>query len=328
MNMKKIGSWVICAVLLISLLVPATVGTVSANARPIVIDFSRNDFVMNNISADATMDVVNADGRRVIRVEIVNGADPDDPDDGAGDPHATVADFEDYELDGDVYQWVRISYRNVSNAPWFEFHFASPTRGFHISTSFNVAIEPNSGWTYSVANVLTNLEHDFPKRPADADTDEWVNHWAGHINNLRLDFMYYEEPGGRARTGDVIYVEYIAFFDSEEAARAFQFTPTRTVEQIEQDAAEREAAREAALQEAEAAAAEDTAQDAAAGDDGDDDDTADSGETGAETPTTTAAGNDDSDGVNPIIFIIIAVVAVAIIIIIVVTASKNKKKQA
>ena len=288
---------------------------------------------MNDINAAAVMDFVNEDGRRVIRVEVVEGADLDDPTNSSGDTHATVADFGDYELDADIYQWIRISYKNLSYAPYFEFHFASPTSAFAVASSFNVDIQPQSAWSYTVAHVPTELERFFPKRPGDVpDPDVFVDHWAGMISNLRLDFMYYEEPGGRAHLGDVIYVEYIAFFDSEEAARAFEFTPTRTVAQIEEAEAAAAAEREARLQAAEEErlareqAAAEAAAAAAAQDDDDEDDAAATGDDTAATTTapTTAA---DDDGGLPVVGIVIGVVVgVAVIVCIIVVATKKKKK--
>jgi len=310
--------------------------TVIAAERPVVIDFSRDDWVMNDINADAIMDIVNIDGRRVIRVEVINGADLDDPTDNSGDPNATVRYFaDDYQLDGDTHQWIRISYMNRSDAPYFEFHFASPTQGMHVSTSFNVDIQPQSAWSYTVAHVPTELERFFPKRPEDVtDPDNFVNHWGGLISGLRLDFMYYEEPGGRAREGDVIYVEYIAFFDTEEAARAFEFTPIRTVEAIEQEAAEREAAREEARLAAEAERLErelelergrEAAEQAAQQGEGEGDEPVLApGEAGGGTPAPAVA--DDDDGGFPILPIGIgAAVVVGGVICVAVIAAKKKK---
>ena len=332
-SVKRIIAMIMCVAMLSAMFAAMGAGmTVGAAARPIVIDFSRDDWVMNDPNADAIIDIVNIDGRRVIRVEIVQGADLDDPENSGGDGNATVADFADYELDADVYQWIRVSYRNLSDAPYFEFHFASPTSGFAVATSFNIDIQPQSAWSYTVAHVPTELERFFPKRPEDVpDPYNFVNHWAGMISNLRLDFMYYEEPGGRARLGDVMYVEYIAFFDSEEAARAFEFTPARTVEAIEQAEAEREAEREAARQAAEEerlareqAAAEAAAQQQEA-EGGDDDDTAATDDDVAPTTTAPPAANDDDGGlpVGAIIGIIAGVVVVVCIIIVV--ATKKKK---
>ena len=324
MKSKKILAGIVLAVLLATSLVQAVA------ANPIVVDFSEHDFWMTGI-AGGVMDFVNDGDRRVLFVEVVDGFNPetDPPDSTAGDPHGTLDGFDALDLDGSQFQYMRMTVKNESAAPYFEIHFASPSSGFAVATSVSLPIEPNSDYTTYVWNVPYWSEFYYPKRPEDVeDPYNWPDHWQGHIHALRLDFMYYNEPGGQARTGDRMFIEYIAFFETYEAARAWEFTPARTPASIEEARLAAEAEREAAA--AEAAAAAESAPPADADDDAD----ADAGEPAdadtdedAETPETTTAAPPavaDDDGNTVIIIIVIAAVVVVAIIVIVVVSKKKK----
>ena len=243
MKSKKILASMMLAVLLAASLAQAVA------ANPIVVDFSEHDFWMDGISG-GDMEFITDGDRRVLFVEVVDGFDPEihEPDSGAGDPHGSLVDFADLELDGSRFQYMRMTLKNESAGPFFEIHFSAPTRGYHVETSVSFPIEPNSDYTTYVWNVPYWSERFYPKRPEDVDDPyNWPNHWVeGHISALRLDFMYYSEPGGQARTGDRMFIQYIAFFETYEAARAWEFTPARTPASIEEARLAAEAEREAA----------------------------------------------------------------------------------
>jgi len=203
-------------------------------AAPIVLDFSKYDDVLDILAAasggQGEFDVVKDGDRFVLFAECVDGFDPaeDDASSTKGDLYTSIVDFEDLNLDADVYQWMKLGVRNPSNAPGFEVHFSSPTKGYNVETSITFDIKPNSDYTSYIYNITEQCKKYYPKRAGDVgDPDVYPDHWHGHINQFRLDFMYYEESGGHARTGDKIYVEYIAFFDSEQAAKDFVFKPAR-----------------------------------------------------------------------------------------------------
>ena len=322
MKLIKITSVIILAAMFMSLMSLSVLAT--------VIDFSKDDFVMGGLGGQGVMNIINDGDRRVVFVEVEGGYDPDDdPDSSLGDVYASVEDFADYGVDGSVHKYMKARIKNDSNAPHFEIHFASPNQGYSVATSVTFDINPNSDYTDYVWNVEEYSKKYYPKRPADvSDPDNWPNHWEeGPIGQLRLDFMYYEESGGRARTGDKIYVEYIAFFETEAAANAFTFTPARTPAQIEEAKAAADAEREAAaaeraaeLEAAAAAADADTADEV----DADDDDAADGEE--ADTPAPANNNNTDDDSGGMAMWIVIALIVLAVIIVIVVLVSKSKAK--
>jgi len=299
----------------------------AAAAGPIVIDFSKYDYaddILGSSTGGQGEFEIKHDGDRVVLFAIcVDGYDPDDDPDGTGtqgDLYATINDFGDLQVDASAYKWMKMSVKNESAAPHFEFHFDSPSRGYHVETSVTLDINPNSDYTAYVFNIPEMSKKYYPKRPADVDDpDNWPDHWQGVLNGFRLDFMYYEESGGHAKTDDKIYIEYIAFFDSEQAANDFAFTPARTAASIN---AAKEAAAAAAEPEAEAPPAETNAAETPP-DAGDNvDDAAES----APDPTT-AASSSSSEGGNTAMIIIIIVAAVAVVAIIVIVVLKGKGKK-
>ena len=309
-------------------------------ADPVVIDFSKYDWVddvLGNSSGGQGEFAMVADGDRwVLFAECVDGYDPADDPEGTGtmgDLYESITGFGDLGVNADTHQWIALGIKNPSNAPGFEIHFESPSKGYHVESSVTFDINPNSDYTKYVFNVTDQCKKYYPKRPADVeDPDVYPDHWHGDITALRLDFMYYEESGGHAKTGDTIYVEYIAFFDSEQAANDFAFTPARTAAAVQAAkdaaAAEKDAAAEAAAAEKaaadEAAAAEKAAADEAAAAAAQNETEAEAGD--GETPATEAPEEKDSDS-NMMLIIIIAAAAVVVVVIIVVVilAGKGKK---
>ncbi|MCL2099904.1 MAG: hypothetical protein FWH24_05675 [Oscillospiraceae bacterium] len=329
---KKI-SFVICAAVICAMMF-----TITAAASTVVVDFSKNDFVMGGIS-NAESDYINDDGKRVLFVHVTDGFDPDEDDPGSikGDPNGGIEDFESYGVDGDVHKYMAASIKNESGAPFFEIHFASPSSRYAVATSVNFGIEPNSGYTKYVWNIEEWYERYYPKRDADhpqgGTSDPFFNHWSGIIDQLRLDFMYYTEPGGQARTDDKIYLEYIAFFETEAAANDFPFTPARPPDSIEADRiAREEAAAEAAANAPEPeAAVDETPAETPAGDDGEAEDAEEDAGTDGENSEDTgsgsqesSSGDDDEGGLNPVIIVVIIAAVVVIGVIIAVLAKKKK----
>lgn len=311
-RISKITSFALTAIMLAGVLSLSVFA-----ADPVVFDFSKYDFsddILKEMGGQGYMEIVHDAGKIVLMAECTDGYDPDDDPDGTGtkgDLYGTIIDFDTYNVDADIYQWLKISLKNASAAPHFEFHFGSPSKSFHVETSVNLDIDPNSDYKAYVYNVTEAAKKYYPKRPADVDfPDIYPDHWHGLINGFRLDFMHYEESGGRAKTDDQVYIEYIAFFDSKEAADAFTFTPARTAP--EQPA-------ETLAPEAPAPAPEN------AGDN-------DLGNAAPEAPEATEApaGSDDSDkdsGVSTAMIVVIIVAAVAVIAIIVVIVTKSGKNK-
>ncbi|MCL2814079.1 MAG: hypothetical protein FWD23_05715 [Oscillospiraceae bacterium] len=296
-------------------------------ANPVVIDFSKYDWaddVFDSASGGDGEFEAKADGDKwVIFAECVSGYEPDDDPEGTGtkgDLYTSITGFGDLGVDADVYQWIALGIKNPSDAPGFEIHFSSPTKGYHVESSITFDINPKSDYTKYVYNMTDQCKKYYPKRPADVgDPDVYPDHWHGAIDQFRLDFMYYEESGGHAKTGDTIYLEYIAFFDSEQAANDFVFAPARTAASIQAAKDEAAAAKAAETTEAPAPPPETKAPEA---------------ETEAPAPaegetTAAASSSDGEDSNNMMLIIIIAAAAavVVIIIVVVIVSGKGKGKE-
>lgn len=241
---KRVLSFAIIAVMLLGALNFA----VSAAAAPIVIDFSKYDSVTDILDSASGGDgqfEIKADGTRfVLFAECGDGYNAADDPDGTGtkgDLYSTIKGFADLGVNADTYKWMKMSVKNESAAPGFEVHFSAPTKGLSVETSITFDIKPNSGYTSYIYDVTEACKKYYPKRPADVENpDVYPDHWKGLIDVFRLDFMYYDESGGHAKTGDKIYIEYIAFFDSEQAAKDFVFVPTKGESPTEAPAADDE----------------------------------------------------------------------------------------
>ena len=219
---------------IIALMLFGVFNFVVAAADPIVIDFSKYDNIDDIATAkagDGDYKIVEDGTRFVLLAECIEGyVAADDPDGTStkGDPNIQLLGFADLGVNADTYQWMRMSVKNESAAPGFEVHFSSPSKGLSVETSITFDITPNSDYKSYIYNVTDACKKYYPKRPADVDNpDVYPDHWKGAIDIFRLDFMYYEESGGHAKTGDKLYVEYIAFFDSEQAAKDFVFVPAK-----------------------------------------------------------------------------------------------------
>jgi len=321
--MKKLSR--IVSIAIIAVMLCGIFNFAVSAANPIVIDFSKYDSVLDILASDTggqgEFDIINDGEKRVLFAECVDGYDPADDPDGKGlkgDLYTGIVDFADLGVDADTYQWIRLGIKNASAAPGFEVHFSSPTKGYNVETSITFDIDPNSDYKSYIYNVTEACKKYYPKRAADVgDPDVYPDHWHGLIDQLRLDFMYYEESGGHARTGDKIYIEYIAFFDSEQAAKDFVFTPARTPASIAEAKAAAEAAKtpETEAPAPAAAPAEDvTAAPADAVND----------ETAAPADSSEGSG---SEGVSGAMIAIIAAAAVIVIVVIVVIVVKPGKKK-
>ena len=292
-------------------------------ADPVVIDFSKYDWadeVLAGASGGNGEFAMVADGDRwVLFAECVDGYDPDDPEGtgSKGDLYSEVTDFGALGVNADVHQWIALGVRNPSDAPGFEIHFESPSSGFNVVTSITFDIKPNSDYAKYVFNVTEQCMKYYPKRNDPGVPEAYPDHWRGAISKLRIDFMYYEESGGHAKTGDTIYVEYIAFFDSEQAANDFAFAPARTASaiQAEKDAAAAAKASEEAAKTTEAPAP--TPETEAAAEDSE------------KTPENKTEDAEEKDSGNMLLIVIIAAAAVVVIIIIavLVVAGKGKNKE-
>ncbi|NLK38855.1 MAG: hypothetical protein GX303_01220 [Clostridiales bacterium] len=120
-------------------------------------------------------------------------------------------------IDGNQYQWIVVNIKNLSNADYFELHYAIDDGSFTKATTTQFPIDKNSDtWKTYIAHLPTaNLEG---AARANMFTKARPSTWkTGKITSLRLDAMY--SPSGIG-LGDEMFIEYIAFYPTKAAAQA------------------------------------------------------------------------------------------------------------
>ncbi len=137
---------------------------------------------------------------------------------GNGDP---IMMFHLDQLDADQYCWMKIKLRNYSEVTRFQLHFGNTGVTAASNTLFDISAQDTEFKTY-VINLKQANEATFPISSAYSDIgDPEASLWTGEISYFRLDFLFVDFPGGQVPTGSEMDIEYVAFFDSEEAAEAF-----------------------------------------------------------------------------------------------------------
>lgn len=137
---------------------------------------------------------------------------------GNGDPNML---FNLDRLDADRYCWMKIKLRNYSEVTRFQLHFGDTSVTAASNTLFEISTQDAEFKTY-VINLKQANEATFPISSAYSNIgDPEASLWTGEISYFRLDFLFIDFPGGQVPTGSEMDVEYVAFFDSEEAANAF-----------------------------------------------------------------------------------------------------------
>lgn len=212
--MKGKLSMLISLIFFLSLILPATVS--SEELDPVVIDFYyEDDFYRYYTSLNGCDATWENNALHIISTQDLEAGE-------RGDPFVVLT--LDYMFSCDDYPWMRIKLKNESEAPVFEMHFATTTTGIVAATCTHVDIttkdEEYKEYIFNVPerNIasmhINNLDHE-------------ETFWTGEIYQLRLDGMWIAEPSGQVPYGSEMYIEYVAFFPTEEAANSFDIEAMR-----------------------------------------------------------------------------------------------------
>ena len=109
----------------------------------------------------------------------------------------------------DSIQWVRIRVYNKCQAPKLELFAATDGRLTSDST-VQIDLNTKAEWTDYVFNI---------KEANKTTAGDSANLWKGKISWMRLDPM--AAANGRSKSGDAVYIDYIAFFPDEASARSY-----------------------------------------------------------------------------------------------------------
>ena len=142
---------------------------------------------------------------------------------GGGDPYVSV-DLSAEDV-SDVL-WAKARVKNPGPAQAIELFGHTNGRGLTGSECTHINVAQDNEWhTYLVyipdENIATVNAH---KDPQYAITEPY---WEGTVDWIRLDPLWQVAPdgsdsGGSMESGDEIYIDYIAFFPTKEAAEAFR----------------------------------------------------------------------------------------------------------
>ena len=177
-----------------------------------------DDWEMFNYSSSHDCEYSYEDG--ALKMVSLNG--PEEGDDKVGDPYIMMSaeDENGKYFSADDYKWCKIRIKNTSEAIAFEMHFATDSQRLDACCCVHTDITPGSSeyvdYVFYVpdANVAT-----FPLNDLQDTYTESV--WAGTVQSLRLDIMWKAEKSGQMPTGSTAYLKWIAFFSSEEDAKAY-----------------------------------------------------------------------------------------------------------
>jgi len=133
-----------------------------------------------------------------------------------GDPHINV-DVDDFDS---KYEWVKLRIKNLSDATQFEIHFISTATDGKLTgescTHFPISTRDTEYKEY-IYNVK---EQNLASQSVNGLTLT-ESKWSGTISNVRLDCMWMAEPSGQMPKGSQMEIDYVAFFETEEDAKAY-----------------------------------------------------------------------------------------------------------
>ncbi|MBE6689343.1 MAG: S-layer homology domain-containing protein [Ruminococcaceae bacterium] len=133
-----------------------------------------------------------------------------------GDPYFVM----NTELDS-KYEWIKLRIKNLSDAPVFEFHFASTATGDKVTASscthFPISTKDSSYKEY----IFNIKEHNLASQNINNDVKLENSTWDGTVSQVRFDCMWIAEPSGQVPKGSVMEIDYIGFFETKEDAEGF-----------------------------------------------------------------------------------------------------------
>ncbi|MBE6689450.1 MAG: S-layer homology domain-containing protein [Ruminococcaceae bacterium] len=152
---------------------------------------------------------------------------PEEGGKNVGDPYVTLVN---QHLDAQKYPWIKFRVRNLSDATQFEMHFASTATGDKITGSSCTHFPISSKDEDFVEYIFNIKDANLASQGINPDESQSTSVWSGTISQLRFDCMWKAEPSGQMATGSQMYVDYIAFFASEEDAKNYVPTEDTKVE--------------------------------------------------------------------------------------------------
>lgn len=226
-KMKKlIGASVILCMLVSAM-------TLGAFAAPTMLwEFGEGTGIEDNMGMNSAPNAVMYEAKDFYHIFTATGGDPYVSIDMSADDVSKIA-------------WVKARVLNKSFASAIELFGATDGRSLSGPECTHINITPNKNEWETVITYIpdANVETVNKYKAVDPLTETY---WKGKVDWIRLDPMWSENPdgldtGGDMAPGEEIYIDYIAFFATEEEAKAYM-SPEEKAEAEAAAAAETEAA--------------------------------------------------------------------------------------
>ena len=225
--MRKLISVCVAAAIVISMFALAPLVSSAAEPAALYDFYNQSQYDSAKIS-----------GEYQCKVKWENNAlhfEADDADDELGDTYFFLGAGAGFEAEDNP--WMVIKLKNSSDVKKFEMHYGTTTNPIAANTVLHFDITPKDSAykTYIVnvpdANIKTANALNGPGGIAEQAgsknqpiTELTESTFSGKLNQLRLDCMYVDGASGLVPNGSVMDIEYMAFFATENDAKAYAQT--------------------------------------------------------------------------------------------------------
>lgn len=224
MKKQRLCTVFLAVVLLLTLVTPLRVSAAGSEPGYVIDFYYESDYrkagVMN-ISACTVTWENNA-------LKVVAG------EDALGDTNFMLGSVSASQLSCDDYPYVAIRLKNLSEGTQFEGHFGTEYMGLSGYTVFHFPIEANMKEFKNFVFYMPDANLEWANKingpdgiaaqegeTANLIPEMFESAWYGTLNTLRLDSVYFGGRSGMAPAGTECQIEWIAFFETEEAAKAY-----------------------------------------------------------------------------------------------------------
>ncbi len=148
------------------------------------------------------------------------------------DPYFSLAAGSDFQTED--HPWMVIKLKNLSDITTFEMHYGTSIHAMNGAAvvHFDIKAKDSDYQTYVVNIPEANLATAYPLNGPGGIAEQAgsttppidklsKSTWEGTLTTLRFDCLYKDGASGNVPDGAEMYIEYAAFFSSEDDAKAF-----------------------------------------------------------------------------------------------------------
>ncbi|MDR0287200.1 MAG: hypothetical protein LBI03_05790 [Clostridiales bacterium] len=177
---------------------------VTAEEPGLVLNFRDEEAITDDIENAETVndfDYAFEDGEFLMSFKNVSGNN---------DPYVAIS----VDIDADTYTWVKFRIKNISDCKVCQFYF--------ITTGTGGVNSANAKTEFQISTNDTDYKDYIINIPdANEATTGTSSLWSGTASMFRMDFFSMSAANGIVAEGPAMYVDYIAFFKTQEDAMAY-----------------------------------------------------------------------------------------------------------